>query len=81
MKKNIPYPVILKVMWRFARVFIAVFAIQFFTGFVSVETLADGKALLIPALSAGLVAVGKAVREYFKENRESVYETIKVMPV
>jgi len=39
------------------------------------------KALLISAASAGLVALGKGIREYLKENQESLYENfVKNIP-
>jgi len=81
-KKNIPYPAVLKVVWRYARVFVSVFLIQFGTGLANINSFEAGKALAISALSAGLVAIGKAIREYFKENKENIYEAaIKRIPI
>ena len=68
------YPAYLKVIWRFARVFISVFLIQVGTGVAKVDDFEAGRALILSAGAAALVAMGKGVREWAKENKENLYE-------
>lgn len=59
------YPKYKKVAWRFARVFIGAFLVNVSVNWNSVNKVEDlVPLLLVPALSAGLVAVFKALREY-----------------
>ena len=77
MKKQ-TYPEWKKVAWRFVRVFIATFLVQFGAGLSTEQTMT---ALAVSALSASVVAVGKAFRSYIKENHPKTYETVKKMIV
>ena len=55
--------------WRFGRVFISVFLVQLGTGIVSIEDPSDIlKALILPALSGAITALGKAIRDKFAED-------------
>ena len=61
------YSTIKVIAWRFGRVFIAAFLIQFAVYLPQIETLDVNviyKVLLVPSLIAGLTALGKALREY-----------------
>jgi len=58
------YPRYKKVLWRFFRVFVSTFLIAIGTGMMKID---DPKTVMLSALSAGFVALGKAIREYYKE--------------
>lgn len=59
------YPLVKRVAWRFGRVFIATFLVTTASQLVKVNRIEDiWPLLLIPALSASLAALGKAIREY-----------------
>ena len=59
------YPLVRKVAWRFGRVFVATFLVVTASQLASVKNVDDlWPLLVIPALSASLEALGKAVREY-----------------
>ena len=56
-------------LWRFGRVFISVFLVQIGTGIISLENPADiWKALILPALSGAVTALGKVIRDKFEED-------------
>lgn len=60
------YSKIKAIAWRFGRVFLATFLVELGVAFPNVKTWGDVyPLLLVPAVSAGLVALSKAVREYF----------------
>lgn len=57
-----------KVAWRFGRVFVGAALVSLAANWSSVEGVADVWPLFVlPALTAGFVAVWKAVREYLAE--------------
>lgn len=60
------YPTYKKVAWRFARVFIATFLITFADALTTTSepTVAIIRAIVLSSLSAGVVAMGKLMREY-----------------
>lgn len=62
--------------WRFTRTFLSVFFILFGTGLPEVDDVGMAKTLAISALSGGLVAVGKALRTWFKENKAGLYQSV-----
>lgn len=74
MKKE--YPVWLKVAWRFGRVFLAVFVMYLLSNVGDMNTQEAMRGILLGALSAGLVAVGKAIREYVKVANKPLYESL-----
>ena len=53
---------------------VATFLVQFGAGLASVDNFEAGKALALSAAAAGLVALGKAIREYAKET--NLYESL-----
>lgn len=70
------YLALLRIGWRFGRVFLGVFLVQVGTGLNTIENFNALKALLIAAASAALVALGKTIREYFKANKHSLYKSL-----
>lgn len=70
------YPAWKKVVWRFVRVFVASFLVQVGTGLINLESWDAVKGLLLSALSASVVALGKAIREWFKEDHKELYENV-----
>jgi hypothetical protein len=67
------YPEWKIVAWRFARVFVSVFLVQLGTGLVSIENPAEiWKALILPALSGAITALGKALRDNFAEKYPAI---------
>ena len=70
------YPQSKILAWRFARTFLSVFLILFGTGLPEVDTVGMAKTLAISALSGGLVVLGKAIRQWFKENKVDLYRKI-----
>ena len=68
--KKQPYPEWKKIAWRFGKVFVATFLVQFAAGLSTEQTMV---AIAVSALSAGLLAVGKAFRSYIKENHPKYY--------
>ena len=76
------YSVYYKILWRFARTFLSVFLIQVGAGLTKVDNWNTLKSLSLSAGAAGLVSLGKAIREYFKENQLDIYKTIiKRLPI
>ena len=64
------------VAWRFSRTFLSVFLILFGTGLSEVDNVGMAKALAVSALSGALVALGKAIRTWFKEQSNYTYEDL-----
>ena len=62
---NIDYSKLRLVAWRYGRVFVGAFLVSLAANWGSVESLNDAWPLFAqPALIAGVVAVGKALREF-----------------
>jgi len=60
-----PYPLWKKVAWRFVRVFVATFLATLAMSLESFDLSQDWwKALVLPAITASISAVAKAIREY-----------------
>lgn len=60
-----PYPLWKKVVWRFVRVFIATLLVELAAHLDAIGGLGDVYPLLIlPAVSAAVVALAKAIREW-----------------
>lgn len=59
------YPAWKKIAWRFLRVFVAAVLIQFATDLAAIASFEDlTQKVLVSALTAGISALGKAVREW-----------------